>query len=68
MIHALIEGEKSVEVNKIIRETLSEIFDDIANGLEQVLDANKSRFNYFIVSITEELVKGAELAQRNNQI
>lgn len=54
---------------KIIRETLSEIFEDMANALETGSFGPKTRVGLTILGSElgpEELVKGAELAQRNN--
>lgn len=55
--------------DKIIRDTLSEIFEDIANGLETGSFGRKTRVGLTILGSEhgpEELVRGAELAQRNN--
>jgi len=55
--------------DKIIRETLSEIFEDMANALETGSFGRKTRVGLTILGSEhgpEELVKGAEFAQRNN--
>lgn len=55
--------------DKIIRETLSEIFEDMANALETGTFGRKTRVGLTILGSEhgpEELVKGAELAQKNN--